>query len=170
MKIAEFESLTPYSLGMMHADADGLRGMATRPGRFAFGMERKRNSRGEPLPDHVLDSRGVAYLRHGTSRTPFQFHRLLPGGRWLLTGSSDDSVSHLCCWDLRNPSSLPLVHEFRNEIAIFDGIEGDDSAVICQLSENGREVVILVRTCSGEGEYVAVPSSVHVPNLLRLII
>lgn len=116
-------------------------------------MQRRWNEKtGEPLPDFLLPSSEVVYIREDIYNEPIQFHQLLPGGRWLLTGSSDDEMGRLCCWDLNNTTKPPVVHEFRNRLAVFDGLEGDDTAVVCQSSYELKEVTVMARTCSGEGE------------------
>lgn len=154
-ELTHYECPAPHSLPIVSADVDSLRAMATKPQRLLFAIKRRRSRETKKvLPECSLPSRTLSYKSDDTLKTPFQFHQMLPGGRWLITGNSasDDSVGQICCWDLHELARPPAVHSLRHPLAIFDGFEGAKSAVICQASPEDQTVVIMVRTCSADGE------------------
>lgn len=149
------ECLAPHSFPIMTADVDRLRAMATKPQRFLFSIKSRRSKETKKvLPECSLPSRTLSYKSDDTLKTPFQFHQMLPGGRWLITGNSasDDSASQICCWDLHRLSNPPVLHSLRHPIAIFDCFEGAKSAIVCQASPGDQTVIVMARTCSADGE------------------
>ncbi|KAF8321344.1 hypothetical protein DL93DRAFT_2152555 [Clavulina sp. PMI_390] len=150
------ECLAPYSIPIAESSVASLKAFATRSSRFCYAI-RVHYIPGLSLkaPPCIIPSRSVNYLLHKDglgSRSPPQFHTVLPGGRWALEANSIRDESYISCWDLEQSDCPPVVHRLPKNLAIFD-IEGDESAIITQSSPTDRSVVIMIRTCSAEGEY-----------------
>lgn len=145
--------LAPYSFPIYSADAVSLKAMATRASRFLFALQTRRfPGTTHKIPAHALSSKSLDYINDDGFKNPPQLHQVLPGGRWLLTANSSDDTSHVCCWDLHQLTRSPVVHCFRKSLAIFDGLDGNESALICQASPEDCSVILMVRTCSADGE------------------
>lgn len=142
--------LPPYSLVLADADTSSLKALATRTARFLFAL-RKRRVRGATEKLYSLSSKSLRYVHDDGSKQTPPFHQALPGGRWALTANNVGKASHICCWDLHQLSRDPVLHRFNKPLAIFD-VDGDESAVICQASPQDHSVIVMVRTCSAEGE------------------
>lgn len=147
--------LAPYSLPISSADARSLKSIATRSQRFLFATRRRWAKEPAPAPpDYALDSSSKDYIYDDGLKSPFQFHQVLPGGRWLVTANSSDTEGRLCCRDLHHLSRPAVVYTLRKPIAIFDEVgEGDSECpVVCQASPKDQSVTIMVRTCSADGQ------------------
>lgn len=142
--------LPPYSVVIADADTSCLKALATRTARFLFALRRRRVA-GMSEKLCSLSSKSLRYVHDDGSKRAPPFHQVLPGGRWALTANNVGKASHICCWDLHQLSRDPVLHRFNKNLAIFD-VEGDESAIICQASPQDNSVVVMVRTCSAEGE------------------
>ena len=158
------ECLPPHTFNEDTLTLEELRAIATRPFRFLFAMQTPLLSAARRKPtsprELVVPLRNTLFLPELEATNPgtpellsFQSHVLLPGGRWLVTASSNEEIGYteLCCWDLENFGAECATHRLRKVLAIHEDLV-PSSVMMAQSDPDHDRVVLVVRTWDFDGQ------------------